>query len=165
MAYTRHGVHIPGSDVDPDAKESKTLCGGIKNCVRCKADVVRHREYYPDPSNTAEPLVEVEPRKKIGPLTHSLGINVMVSSDEEWERAYGSITRMSARMGRIYPSVTVHSYLLDDEPGVDEQTEYFDAYTVPKVRDALMSTGLNRLQAEDAITAMEMAGILFRERS
>lgn len=41
---------------------------------------------------------------------------------------------------------------------------YYDEGTLKKVADALMSVGIMRAHAIDAINAMQNAGILFRER-
>ena len=88
-------------------------------------------------------------------------------AEEDQEFVYNAITYAAVQVGRDCPNSNVmfsaHSY--DEDEIVDPiEDVYYDEDTLAKVREALRSVGMSHLMADDAVLALQNAGILFRER-
>lgn len=101
----------------------------------------------------------------IPPATHMQSLTITTNSPEQWKDVHDSFADMIRIVGTEFPSVSMSSHTLDNDPGVDAETEYYDQYTVVRVQRAMERVGIKPQQARQAIAEMEAAGILFRERT
>lgn len=70
-----------------------------------------------------------------------------------------------AQMDLIMSGFDCHLHATEIDPSVPEVEEFHDDQTLQKVYEALMSVkGVSVQRAQDAVSAMQNAGILFRER-
>lgn len=93
-------------------------------------------------------------------------VTMSVSMDDMTDRhaAFRIISGLAAEIQHQFEAVNVSAYGTDHADGLEPGEIYFDEYTLFKVVHALHEAGIPDKQAEDAINAMQNAGILFRER-
>jgi hypothetical protein len=105
-------------------------------------------------------------------MTHTVGLTVGVNGQEEMDEVHTAIVDLAARFSNNFYT-SVHTSLVDDEEStVYEDSapietlpgEYADENTLNKVRRALFDLLWTDAQIDEAIHALQNAGILFRER-
>jgi len=95
-------------------------------------------------------------------FTNSLTITTDKSDSRA--RTYRAMLELEKHVLEEFPDVAVMSSSFEQGEDDTSLEEYFDAYTLFRVRNALCRTGMNHERAENAINEMLNAGILFRER-
>jgi hypothetical protein len=95
--------------------------------------------------------------------THSINLSVMVDNSEDWRDVFSEFTSVAGDLDKAYAGVTVTSYDLSSSPK-DDSEEYYDEYTMLKVHKAITECAFTDHTATDIISALQNAGILFRER-
>lgn len=93
--------------------------------------------------------------------THLISLSVATGTPEEWRHIYGLFSGITQELGHDYNYVALSSSLREDEE-VDGQSEHETA--VLRVYQALLRAGFSQDQVETAMTAMQEAGIVFRNR-
>lgn len=102
----------------------------------------------------------------MNPATHSVNLNALTSDPEQWDQIYKEFTGVAKDWGQRVEYISVSSSELGEEIEVVEEEElYYDENTLQKVLEALKNVSvLTDHLAREAITDMQNAGILFRER-
>lgn len=104
-------------------------------------------------------------------------LSVTTNGAEEWFRLFQELSELAGNLGAVHEHINVSATMLsedDNEPECDPQGLYCDENTLLKVQSALNSVMRVVCKDEqpefiddivmDAISAMQNAGILFRER-
>lgn len=111
------------------------------------------------------PVVPQIPEISTKPATHMHSLTITTSTAEDWDNVHSALDDMVVIIGKDYPSVSLSSHLLDNDPGVETETEFYDQYTEERVHRALVRSGLSPMRATGALNSMKDSGILFRERT
>lgn len=96
--------------------------------------------------------------------THTLMASVSVYTAEQWTEVYELLCHLTSHLGPRFPRASVSSYDLRDEDGVEENTEYFDEWTVHRAQMAMRKAGLSEERTIAVLNELSNAGILLRER-
>lgn len=103
--------------------------------------------------------------------THSINLSALVSNAQQWNDIYKEFTGIAREWGERVEYISVSSTVVGDDVEIvveEDETlpgEYADEDTMTKVKMALASVQPSSLTpVNDAIIAMQNAGILFRER-
>ena len=96
------------------------------------------------------------------------GVSVMPATKDEQDMALPILQKAQRDIARVGITCSVNAGNLDDEPvEVDgwlyDETRY-NEQTLVKAKDAIETVVRNRLALEDILSALQNAGILFRER-
>lgn len=111
------------------------------------------------------PVIPQIPEISTKPATHMHTLSITTATPEDWDNVHSALGDMLLVVGKDYPSVSLSSFLLDNDPGVETETEFYDQYTEERVHRALVRSGLSPMRATGALNCMKDAGILFRERT
>lgn len=97
---------------------------------------------------------------------HLLTLSIKTDNEEEWSGIAAQFAQFLTFEGIQHDQVSISSVNLDpdDSPSSSEDV-WFDEYTLFKVYMALEAANVDTYQIKEAITQMQNAGILFRERS
>lgn len=90
-------------------------------------------------------------------------LSIMAVSVEQADRIFSAQAALAMELSHDSISATVSKHSYDDEP-TDESNEYFDEGTMFKVIKAITDQHFTHEVAMEMITALQNAGILFRER-
>lgn len=92
-----------------------------------------------------------------------ISLSATVKDAEQHNRVYTELGTVQDQLAGEIPSVSLSSF--DMTCTGDDGEEYFDDQTMFKVYDTIMgSLPMNSAHARDIISALQNAGILFRER-
>jgi hypothetical protein len=103
-----------------------------------------------------------------------VSLTVGTTGAEDYMRIFQDVSELARNMVDTHEYVNVSAQLVDtseedEEPGCDHEKLHYDEYTLVKVHraltEALSPYGMNKEAASYFITAMQNAGILFRERT
>lgn len=87
---------------------------------------------------------------------HYITLTVSTEDSEEADIIFEAVSATALQLAGLGMNVSVSSHR--------EEEERFDDKTMGKVRKILFERGLTGSDPDDAINAMQNAGILFRER-
>lgn len=94
-----------------------------------------------------------------------ISLTVGTFGAEDYASAFMDIGELAGALGSQHDYVSVSAQVVnDDEPEPEHERLHHDENTLNKVRKALMEHGLSSDLMTSAITDMQNAGILFRER-
>jgi hypothetical protein len=93
------------------------------------------------------------------PFTHMVTLSIGVDGVAGWDTIYEMFSNTVRELGPQYPYISLSSTVTSDAEDIT-----YDDETLEKVTKALGETGWNHIAIADAISRMQNAGILFRER-
>ncbi len=108
-------------------------------------------------------------------MSHIVTLSVVTRHDKGWADAFDTLSKVALASGDQFANVTVSSIDMEDEleitADLEEVEEFHDENTMKKVYDTLRAVTivdarefqLSEDAATDIITALQNAGILFRE--
>lgn len=91
-------------------------------------------------------------------------LSIMAVSVEQADRIFSAQAALAMELSHDSISATVSKNSYDDDEPADESDEYFDEGTMFKVLKAITDQHFTHEVAMEMITALQNAGILFRER-
>lgn len=93
-----------------------------------------------------------------------ISVTVGTKEAEEWFATFQELSELAANLGAAHHYVSVSSVVRDEQSEDDYDDLYYDDKTLDKVRTALREHGMGHTLITSAISDMQNAGILFRER-
>jgi len=98
-------------------------------------------------------------------MKHTVSLTLCTKDTPERHAAFRILSGLAQEIQYKFEGCTLSAYEIKDDEERSPGDEWYDDYTLLKVVHAMREAGISDQQAEDAITAMQNAGILFRERA
>lgn len=95
-------------------------------------------------------------------MTHTVTLTLVTKNEKDWSSAFSLLSTVAFDTAGRFQQVSVNSY--DNEDIVESEPTTYTEDTMMKVHDSLRSSGLDEDRITDIVTALQNAGLLFRER-
>lgn len=94
-----------------------------------------------------------------------VSLSVVTADLPQAERAFAKLSAIALDVSHDSVSQVVSKHMYDTDEDDQSTGEYFDEYTLVKVRKAMLDARVSMVQTDEVINNLQNAGILFRERS